>query len=1372
MKQQLHLTKIMTLIICMISSSLWSQDPVAYYPFSGNTADESDFSNNAALSGARLTVDRFGLANSAFNLDGRQSYLQAKNAPQLNSEYTTISFWVNMNELPGQGEVFLLSHGGWQERWKISLPPHGKPVFTTNATSGISDMDSGDGNELVPGVWQHVVMIHDGASNKIYFNGQLANEKAVSGELNETVQPFGMGYDPIGGALYMNGSLDDIMIFDVALSDEEVEALYNEQNTSPILDEGLVGSYSFDNALDNTSYNNHARSNDVYTTTGRHGQGRSAMVFNGESSTFTASNSAQLNSDYLTVSFWVKVNALPEQGEAFLLSHGGWQERYKISLPAHGKPVFTTNASSGISDMDSGDGNELEEGVWTHVAMVHDGESDLIYFNGVEVASKAVAGTLNSTTHPLGVGCNPIDGGNYFDGVFDELQIFNYAVSAEDIMALYEVQSEPPYPGTEMVADFSFSGNVNDDSPYENDGRNLGATSTNDRFGYASNAYQFSGSEGVLVDPSVQYNSDFTTISFWVRVDELPATGEAFLLSNGGWQERWKISLPGHGKPVFTTNYENGISDMDSGDGNELPVGAWKHVVMVHDGEFDKIYIDGELANEKEVIGALNATNYPLGIGFDPIDDINYFIGALDDIQLYNRALSAEEVLALYDEQAEEPVYTEDLVAYYDFSGDGNDITVFNNHSSVRGAVLDDDRFDRSNQAYNFDGLSSEISADNSPQLNTDFTTVSFWVKVNEMPAQGEAFLLSHGGWQERWKISLPAHGKPVWTTNNTSGISDMDSGDGNELTEGVWTHVVMVHNGDEDKIFFNGDLVADKAVAGALNRTEFPLGIGYNPIDNGNWLNGSMDDVQIYNRALSDEEVATLHAEQSIPPVSEDNEPPSVPLELTADVEFTNVHLSWLPSTDNVGVVAYNVFIDGEKVLTTEMTRAHFSDLPQLTDLIFAVSAVDEAGNESGRNSLIVTTGEDEEPDTTPPTIPGNLRAETGSNAVLLIWDPSTDDRGVAGYVVLVDGLFFDTLAPTQTSVLVTGLEPEELYTFEVYAFDRAGNDSEIAEITISTEPELDTGEEGLVAWYPFEGNANDATPYENHGEIGGSPQFENVTDRPDASGQALVFSGDQDSVLVPNAVQLISDYTTVSFWIRPDDINTADAESYIMTFGHWEERWKISLPQHLKPVWTTNSKNQQFDNFISDMDSGDGNELALGFWWYVTMVHDGEFDIIYIDGEEVNRKPVQGVLNSTSKPFGIGNNSVDGGQYFPGALDEIKIYNKALTGDEILSLYETGTTSVHERFTNEIKSVINNVYPNPASEMIYIDHSLKGNQPLTIRVLDIQGRQVDAFRYDANAIPHDVIGLDVGLYREGVYFLNFVYGHKNLGVVRMIKQ
>ncbi|MCB0592843.1 MAG: T9SS type A sorting domain-containing protein [Lewinellaceae bacterium] len=1375
MKATLFKYLISSVLLLACLSVAQSQDMVANYPFNGNVNDASSFGNHASVHGALLAQDRFGNANKAFSFDGEQAYIQAPNAAQLNSDYVTVSLWVRPDALPEQGEVFLLSFGGWQERFKISLPGHGKPVFTTNSSSGISDMDAGDGNNLTVGEWGHVAVVHDGTNDKVYINGALANTKAVSGTLNSTDKPLGMGYDPIGAANFFNGALDEVAIFNGALSDQAIADLYAAQLIAPVVPPGMVANYAFsNNATDGTSYANHGTVTDARLTADRFGFGNSAYEFNGISSRIDAPNSNHLNSALASVSFWVKVNELPAQGEVFLLSFGGWQERWKISLPGHGKPVFTTNATGGISDMDSGDGNELTPGVWKQVVMVHDGSKDLIYMDGALANEKNVAGDLNPTTHPLGMGYNPVDGGGYFDGALDEVKIYNVALTAQEVADLYTAESTSPAQPTDLVADFPFAGNADDVTQFENNGSVGGAQLSVDRFGFGGNAYSFAGADSILVSNSVQYNSPLASVSFWVKPDELPAQGEVYLLSFGGWQERWKISLPGHGKPVFTTNSTGGISDMDSGDGNELAVGEWKHVVMVHDGTKDLIYMDGALANEKNVAGDLNSTNYPFGIGNNPIDGGSYFVGQLDDIQLYDVALSAQQVADLYAAQNMAPMVGDGLVADYPFSGNGKDVTPYRNNATVSGAQLADDRFGRANKAYQFDGVNDEAMANNSVQLNSDYTTVGFWINVNELPAQGEAYLLSFGGWQERWKISLPSHGKMVWTTNNTSGISDMDAGDGNELQPGAWTYVAMVHDGAKDKIYINGVSVAEKDVSGTLNSTAYPLGMGFNIVDGGSYFNGSLDDIQIYNVALTSQEIADLYAAQSLPPIEADVTPPTAPLNFAATVNFTDVSLSWLPSTDDVGVAAYNLFQDAEKIMTTPGTTASIFGLQQLTQFTFGITAVDEAGNESQMTTLQVMTGEDQTPDVTPPTAPGNLMASPGSSSVALSWDASVDDRGVAGYVVLLDGFYYDSIPGNSTSILVGGLDPETLYTFEVYAFDMAGNNSDVAEITLSTTAELETSEPGLVAWYRFENDANDATPYNNHGAIGGNPTFAAGPGNAPAgsTGQAIVFDGDRDSVLAPNAVQLISDYTSVSFWIRVDGQNLQDAEAYILDFGHWSERWKISLPQHLKIVWTTNSKNAQFPNAIHDMDSGDGNELVIGFWWFVTMVHDGERDIIYLDGQEVNNLPAPGTLNSTGRPFGMGNNPIEGGQYFQGALDEVKIYNKALTAEEVMRLYASGTTGT-EDLSAKLDAVLQVIYPNPGTQEVHIAHKLSAGQSLLIRVMDAAGRQIDAVQFDKNELASgQLITLDVEGYQAGEYFINFVVDGKNSGTAKFVKK
>ena len=1356
------------LLLFAIITGGHSQTPVASYTFSGNTRDGSGFKNEASANGAILSADRFGWANSAISFDGKQGAVTAKNGNQLQSASTTISFWVKVRTLPAQGEVYLLSHGGWQERWKISLPSHGKPVFTVRTTTCCNDMDSGDGNQLKVNEWKHVVVTHDGVTDKMYMNGVKVNEKAYAGALGKTSSPLGIGYDPIDQGNYFDGQLDEVMIYDEALTATQISALYTAQSTAPVITpNSKVASYRFDEfGKDGSTFNNTAVVSGATYRTDRFGYGNSSLSFDGKNAKVTASNSAQLNSNFTTISFWVNVGSLPAQGEVYLLSNGGWQERWKISLPSHGKPVFTTHAASCCNDMDSGTGNELKPGVWKHVVMIHDGTVDRMYMNGVKVNQKAYAGALKSTIHPLGIGYDPIDKGSYFDGQLDDIEIYNYAFTDQEVTAMYNTQAK--FPGIEnaLVANYSLNGNGTDSTQFKNnaifDSKAISATN---RHGWANNAIY----GAAKAENSAALQSDFTTISFWVNPKSLPASGEAYLMSNGGWQERWKISLPSHGKPVFTTNATACCSDMDSGNGNELKPGQWTHVAMVHDGAQDQIFINGTLANQKATTGALKKTKFPLGIGYDPIDNGSFFDGSMDDVMIFNKALTAVEIKALFDVQKTAVVSSSSsLVANYTFDTNDNDLTNYQNHS-YGSSQRTKDRFGKVNKARNFDGKTAFQEAANSVQLASDFTSVSFWAKVNKLPASGEVYILSHGGWQERWKVSLPSHGKPVFTTNATSCCNDVDSGNGNELKVGEWKHVVMTHDSLGDKIYMNGVKVNEKAFAGALKKTKYNLGIGYDPIDKGNYFDGDLDEVQIYNKALTATEVADLYKTQSTAPAATDTIRPSAPLDLSATVSFTTINLAWALSTDNVAVTGYNVYLDGKLIKTVPGLSTALTGLKALTSYVLGVSAIDAAGNESLISTIKATSGQDPSPDKTPPTKPGNLKGNVGSNSVLLTWEPSVDDRKLAGYVILVDGLFSDSLSDIATSKFIGGLKTETSYTFEVYAFDLSGNKSDIAEITLKTSKPLDTGEAGLVAHYPFDGNANDATPYNNHGVIGGNPVFELASHPAGGGKQNIKFDGDKDSVLVKNSVQLISDFTTVSFWIRVDNVNIKDGEAYVINFGHWSERWKISLPQHLKIVFTTNGKNTQFPSFISDMDSGDGNEMVKGNWWHVTMVHDGTRNIIYVNGQQVATKPVATKLNSTNRALCFGSNNVDGGQYFPGALDNVKIYNKALTSVEILKLFTAGTTGLTDFAIASYGDV--KLSPNPVSNILTIEHGFPVNSNVKIRIMDNVGRQYEGYNLSNLELSSSQLNVNTDRYPAGMYYVNFIVDGRNIGSVKFIK-
>jgi len=134
------------------------------------------------------------------------------------------------------------------------------------------------------------------------------------------------------------------------------------------------------------------------------------------------------------------------------------------------------------------------------------------------------------------------------------------------------------------------------------------------------------------------------------------------------------------------------------------------------------------------------------------------------------------------------------------------------------------------------------------------------------------------------------------------------------------------------------------------------------------------------------------------------------------------------------------------------------------------------------------------------------------------------------------------------------------------------------------------------------------------------------------------------------------------------------------------------------------------------------------------------------------------------------MGSGASFGGAYFPGALDEVKVYNKALTAAEITKLFETGTTGV-SYLNPELAGYIKVLYPNPGTDQMILEHSFDGSQDVLIRIFDQMGRQVDASRFDAGQVATGKFELKLGTYAAGHYLLNFVVGGQNMGSIPFVK-
>ena len=176
---------------------------------------------------------------------------------------------------------------------------------------------------------------------------------------------------------------------------------------------------------------------------------------------------------------------------------------------------------------------------------------------------------------------------------------------------------------------------------------------------------------------------------------------------------------------------------------------------------------------------------------------------------------------------------------------------------------------------------------------------------------------------------------------------------------------------------------------------------------------------------------------------------PPTDPTNLvSSNVTGTTVDLGWDVSTDNVGVVGYDIYKDGVFLVFTTNINYQITGLTQATTYKFSVKAKDLAGNISNAsNEVAVITL-----DTIAPTVPMNLASSSITvTTVNLSWTASTDNVAVVGYDIYKDGVFL--ISTTNISYQVTGLTSVITYKFTVKARDAAGNISEANnEVTVTT--------------------------------------------------------------------------------------------------------------------------------------------------------------------------------------------------------------------------------------------------------------------------------------------------------------------------------
>ena len=279
-----------------------------------------------------------------------------------------------------------------------------------------------------------------------------------------------------------------------------------------------------------------------------------------------------------------------------------------------------------------------------------------------------------------------------------------------------------------------------------------------------------------------------------------------------------------------------------------------------------------------------------------------------------------------------------------------------------------------------------------------------------------------------------------------------------------TWSHVAVTYDRANLVLYVNGAQVATGAATANIETSANPLQIGGDTIY-GQYFNGRIDEVRVYNRALSAGEVlADMNNPIGGGGGTTDTQAPTVPGSLAASViSSTQINLSWTASTDNVGVSNYLVerctpsgCSNFAQIGTSNVTTYNNTGLTAATGYSYRVRATDAAGNMSGYSNVVTATTQ-ATPDTVAPTAPSNLGASViSSTQINLSWTASTDNVGVTNYLIercpTTSCTYAQVGTSTGTTFNNTGLTPSTGYNYRVRATDAANNLSGYSNVVSAT--------------------------------------------------------------------------------------------------------------------------------------------------------------------------------------------------------------------------------------------------------------------------------------------------------------------------------
>ena len=648
------------------------------------------------------------------------------------------------------------------------------------------------------------------------------------------------------------GTIDEVKIYNYARSVAQIKMDYNVGlagtggaegasvsmggKSQKWMTDGLVGHWKMDeasgNCIDSSGNNITGTANGTTVASGKFGNGRQ---FNGTSDNVAINYTNPVTQT--SVVGWFKRTGAPAGG--YHIITGG--PNIEISIPDPGGQIRTgvTTATMGRQVFNSGSG--LTDGNWHQLAMTYDGSNLKSFIDGVQTASNPVSGNLSGTAGEIG---RYLSNSYVANGIIDEVRIYNRALSPSEITDLYNYAPGP-------VAYWNFE---------EGNGGSANDTSGNGKVGTLTNmdnvadwvpgkfgsALDFDGSNDYvsIPDSSANLSGNFS-LSLWVKPRDNANNPRWFSLIDGA--NNLQVGHMGSGENVY---FRIGGSTINTTSGISLD--QWHNVQFIMNSGTRSIYIDG--IQQATTSGGISADGQYSAIGGGYASYTGD--GIIDDVKIYNYARTPAQIMADYgtDQAQKQPI------GYWKFD-EGYEGTAHN--SGNGGGALDGTLSGTTLPTWNNGGKFGKTLSFSNGYVATPATTLnntfsfSTWFNPSTFVAWAAVLTnLKHGAPASGLNIIPQSGSIRICYGDGTNAYTYYDVSTA-EVVTGQWNHATVTYDGASAKLYLNGVLKDSRAVTIAQSSQAIRTGIWASSYT-GYLFNGLIDEVKVYNHALTSDEVAS----------------------------------------------------------------------------------------------------------------------------------------------------------------------------------------------------------------------------------------------------------------------------------------------------------------------------------------------------------------------------------------------------------------------------------------------------------------------------------------------------------------------------------